>query len=37
MLKIIIRDIRTIFEEKKQEHYKPKRVSNLWNSNCIEY
>ena len=31
----IIRDIRTLFGE--EDYYKPKRVSNFWNNNCIEY
>ena len=29
-------DIRTLFEQ-KGEYYKPKRVSNFWNNNYIEY
>ena len=31
----IIRDIRTLFGE--EDYYKPKRLSNFWNNNCIEY
>ena len=30
------RDIRTLFEQEK-DYYKPKKVSNFWNSNYIEY
>ena len=34
----IIRDIRTLQEqEEEQEYYKPKRVSNFWKNNYIEY
>ena len=34
----IIRDIRTLFEQEEEEdNYEPKRVSNLWNNNYIEY
>ena len=32
----IIRDIR-VLSEKEDDHYKPKRVSNIWNNNYIEY
>ena len=32
----IIRDIRTLFEQKDEDYYKPKRVSSFWN-NYIEY
>ena len=32
----IIRDIRTLFEQ-KEYYYKPKRVSSIWNNNYIEY
>ena len=35
--KLIIRDIRTLFEQEEKVNYKPKRVSNLWNNNYIEY
>ena len=31
----IMRDTRTIFEQ--EEDYEPKRVSNFWNNNYIEY
>ena len=31
----IIKDIRTLFEQ--EDYYKPKRVSNFWNNNYIEY
>ena len=33
----IIRDIRTLFEQQEEDYYKPKRVSNFWNNNYIEY
>ena len=34
----IIRDIRILFEQGKEEdYYEPKRVSNFWNKNYIEY
>ena len=33
----IIRDIRTLFEQHKEDYYKPKRVSYFWNNNYIEY
>ena len=32
----IIRDIRTHFAQ-EEDYYKPKRVSNFWNNNYIEY
>ena len=32
----IIRDIRTSSEQ-EEDYYKPKRVSNFWNNNYIEY
>ena len=32
----IIRHIRTLFEQ-EEDYYEPKRVSNVWNNNCIEY
>ena len=32
----IIRGIRTLFEQKDEDYYKPKRVSSFWN-NYIEY
>ena len=32
----IIRDIRTRIE-KEDDYYKPKRISNFWNINYIEY
>ena len=31
----IIRDIGTLFEQ--EDYYEPKRVSNFWNNNYIEY
>ena len=34
----IIRDIRTLLGQGKEEdYYEPKRVSNFWNNNYIEY
>ena len=33
----IIRDIRTLFEQQEEDYYEPKRVSNFWNNNYIEY
>ena len=30
------RDIRTLFEQEK-DYCKPKKVSNFWNSNYVEY
>ena len=34
----IIRDIKTLFEQEDDDGYfKPKRVSNFWNNNYIEY
>ena len=33
----IIRDIRTLFEEEKEDYYKPKRVNNFGNNIFIEY
>ena len=33
----IIRDIRTLFEQHKEDYYKPKRVSYFWKNNYIEY
>ena len=33
----IIRDIRTLFERQEEDCYKPKRISNFWNNNYIEY
>ena len=32
----IIRDIRTLFEW-EEDYYQPKRVSNFWDNNYIEY
>ena len=31
------RDIRTLFEQEEEDYYKPKKVSNFWNNNYIEY
>ena len=33
----IIRDIRTLVEHGKEDHYKTKEVGNFWNNNYIEY
>ena len=33
----IIRDIGALFEQEKEDYYKPKRVSNFWNNNYTEY
>ena len=33
----LIRDIRTLFEQEGQDYYKPERVDNFWNNNCMEY
>ena len=33
---IIVRDIRTLFEQ-EDDYYKPKKISNFWNNNYIEY
>ena len=34
----IIMDIRTLFEQEKEEdYYETKRVSNFWSNNHIEY
>ena len=33
----IIRDMRTLVEQQEEDYYKPKRVSNFWNNNYIEY
>ena len=34
----IIRDTRKLFKQKQEkDYYKPKRVSNFWNNNYIEY
>ena len=32
---IIIRDIRTFFEQEDDDYYKPKRIYNIWNDNYI--
>ena len=32
----MIRHIRTHFEQ-QEDNYKPKRISNFWNNNYIEY
>ena len=33
----IVRDIRRFFDQQDDDYYKPKRVSNFWNNNFIEY
>ena len=33
----MIKDIRALFEQQEEDYYKPKRVSNFWNNNYIEY
>ena len=33
----IIRDIGTLLEQQEEHYYKPKRESNFWNNNYIEY
>ena len=33
----IIRDIRILFEQEKEHYYEPKRISNFWDNNYIEY
>ena len=34
----VIADIRTLFEQEKgEDYYEPKRVSNFWNNNYIKY
>ena len=33
----IIRDTRTLFEQAGKDYYEPKRISNFWNYNNIEY
>ena len=33
----IIRDIRTFFEQQKEQCYEPKRVGNFKNNNYIKY
>ena len=33
----IIRDIKTRFEQEEENYYKPKRASNFWNNNYVEY
>ena len=34
----IIRGIRILFQQEKEEdYYEPKKVSNFWNNNYIEY
>ena len=33
----IMRDIKILFKEGHNKHYKPKRIGNFWNNNYIEY
>ena len=33
----IIRDIRDLFEQEKEDYYKPVRVGNFWSKHYIEY
>ena len=33
----IIRAAKTLFEQQEEDYYEPKRVSNFWNNNYIEY
>ena len=33
----IIKDIRALFEQQEEDYYEPKRVTNFWNNNYIEY
>ena len=33
----IVRDIRKLSEEEKEDYYKPVRVRNFWSRNYIEY
>ena len=33
----IIRDIMNLFEQEKEDYYKPVRVVNFWSKNYIEY
>ena len=33
----IIKEIRTLFEQQEENNYEPKRVSNSWKNNYIEY
>ena len=33
----IRRDIKTVFEHKEENYYKPVRVNNFWSNNYIEY
>ena len=33
----IIRDTRTLFEQKEEDYYNPIRLGNFWNNNYIEY
>ena len=34
---IIIRDLRTLFEQQEEDYYKFKRLQILWNNSYIEY
>ena len=33
----IIRAVKTLLEQQEEDYYEPKRVSNFWNNNYIEY
>ena len=33
----VIRDNRNLFEQEKEDYYKPVRVGNFWSDNYIEY
>ena len=34
---IIIRDIKTLFEQQEEDYYNSTRIGNFWNNNFIEY
>ena len=33
----IIRDNRDLFEQEKEDYYKPVRAGSFWSRNCIKY
>ena len=33
----IIRDNRDLFEQEKEDYYKPVRAGNFWSRNCVKY
>ena len=33
----IIRDVSNLFQQEKEDYYKPARVGNFWNHNYIEH